>query len=149
MSGAEHSSASRRYRRKAHETYWIRYIVVDGFHAALHEIGFVPEACAAGVTQEFFPPFAMRGGASPSKKRLRIAPILAHACVHGKQGEEKVLVEQEAIRCGGDRAGDFGAETEERLETRQPIDAHAEVDDDEVGVLRKIDGLTIDLGGHK
>src|ERR1700761_8411471 len=119
MGSAEHSSSSRYYRCKGHETYGLSYIVVDSFHPALHEISFMPEACATGVTQKFFPPFAMRGGTSPGKKRLRVAPVLTHACVHGKEREEKIFVEQQTIRRNDDGVRDLGAKAEERLETSQ------------------------------
>src|ERR1700733_573511 len=149
MGCAKHGAASGCDGSEAHESDGLRHIVVDGFHAALHEIGLVPEAGAAGVAQEILPPFTMGLGARPGKKCFRIAPVLAHAGMHGKERENKVLVQQQAIRRGVDRVGDLRPEAEECLQTGEAIDAHTEIDDDEVGILRQIHGLTIDLHGHK
>jgi len=46
-------------------------------------------------------------------------------------------VQEESVRCGGDGVGDPWSESEERLQAGQAIDAHAEVDDDEIGILRE------------
>jgi len=48
--------------------------------------------------------------------------------VHRKEREEEIFVQQEPVGCGGDGAGDFGAETGECLHAGQAIDPHTEID---------------------
>ena len=57
-------------------------------------------------------------------------------------------MEEEAVGFGGDRGVDLGAEAEDGFEAGEGVDAHAEIDDDEVGVGGEVDGLAGDWGGH-
>src|SRR5262245_15650880 len=87
--GAEHGAAGGDKRSKRCEAERLGQVVVDGFHVAVAVVGFVPEASAAGVFQEILPPLAVRIGASPLHKGVGVAPVLAHAQMHGKKREKQ------------------------------------------------------------
>src|SRR5439155_17379609 len=113
------------------------------------EIRFVPEAGAAGVFEEVLPPNAMRFGAGPLHEGVEIAPVLAHAEMHGKKRVKEIFVAQEAFGFGGGGLGDLRAEAEKSLDAGNAVDAHAEVDDYEVGIGGEVYGATVYFGWHE
>ena len=145
MRGGEHRAARRNNRGEAHESDWLLYVVVDGFHAAGQQVSFMPEAGAAGILEERFPPVTMRLRARPGQKRFHIAPVLANADVRGKHGEKKEFVHKKAIRVVGGRFRDLRAEAEEGFQPGEPVHAHPKINDDEIGIARKVDGAAIRL----
>jgi len=146
---AEHGAAGGNERSEGAEAQRLRDVVVDGFHAAVAVIGFVPEASAAGILQEFLPPFAVRVGARPFHEGVNVAPVLAHADVHGKEGIEQVLVAEEAVGPGRGGVRDLRAEADESFDPVQAIDTHAEINDNEVGVSGEIDRSAVNFRGHR
>ena len=148
MSGGEHAASGGDDGGKAHEADFGSDVVVDGFHAATHGVGFVPESGASGVAEEVLPPLAVRIGASPGEERVHIAPVLADSGMRGEERKDEVLVSEEAFGLIGGGFGDFGAESDEGFEAGEAVDAHAEVDHDQVGVLGEVDGEAVDAGGH-
>ena len=148
MGGGEHGSAGGDYWGEGHEADFWGDVVVDGFHASAHGVGFVPEAGASCVAEEVPPPEAVWVGAGPFEERIHVAPVLAHAGVHGEKGEYEIFVAEEAVGLGGDGAGDFGAESNEGFEAGDAVDAHTEVDDDQVGILGEVDGVAVDGCGQ-
>jgi trehalose utilization protein len=53
MSSAKHRAASRLEWREAHEPDRLWHVVINRFHSTLHQVGFVSEASAPGVSEEF------------------------------------------------------------------------------------------------
>jgi len=136
----EHGAACLYDWREGGEADGCGQIVIDGFHAAMAKIGFVPEAGASGIAQEILPPLAVRVGAGPFNQGIGIAPVLAHADVHREKREEEIFVAQEAFGFFGGRLADLRGNAEQHFESGQTIDAHSKIDDDEVGIGRQIDG---------
>ena len=101
----------------------------------------MPEPGAAAVPQELLPPDAVWFGARPGLERRKIAPVLPHAEV--PQGEQDVLMKEQAVRACLDGRRDPRAESHHRLEPGKGIDAHPQVDHDQVRILRKVYGLTV------
>src|SRR5581483_3171452 len=91
----------------------------------------------------------MRLRAGPPQERIHVAPVLAHAGVHGKEREDKVLVAEQAIGPVFNGFRDPRAESDEGLQASDSIDPHAEVDHDEVRILAEVDGATVDGCGHR
>src|SRR5687767_702640 len=104
-------------RSKAKKTSVPDHIVVNGFHVSTHEIRFVPEARAAGVSQEPLPPHTVRFRPSPRFKGFEIPPILAHPGVRRKQREQKVFVQKQPVWLR------FNGARNLRTEARQSLDA--------------------------
>src|SRR5260221_581253 len=147
VGGGEHGTAGGYGWREGGEADGHGQVVIDGFHAALVEVGFVPEAGTSRIAQEIFPPLAVGVGAGPFDERIGIAPVLAHADVYGKKGEEEKLVAQQAFGFGVSRLADLRAHAEEDFDSCQVIDAHSKVDDHKIGVGREIDGAAGDFYG--
>jgi len=57
-------------------------------------------------------------------------------------------IEEDVAHLRVDRARFIWAEAGECLHAGEAIDAHTEIDDDEIGVWREVDGLAVDLHGH-
>src|SRR5579862_1486846 len=79
--GGEHGAAGGDYGGEGGEADGDAHVIIDGLDATLAEIGFVPEAGAAGIAQEVFPPLAVGVGAGPGHQGIEIAPVLADADV--------------------------------------------------------------------
>src|SRR5579872_198617 len=145
---AEHWASCSHHRRKAHESDPRSNVVIDGLHSSAMEVGFVPEACASRILQELLPPLPMGIGTRPLHQRIQIAPVLAHAGMHGEQRKKKILVAQEAIglRLYGGRY--LRPESKQGLDSVESIHSHSKVNHDQVGIFREIDGLTFHSRRH-
>lgn len=106
-------------------------VVVDGLEAALAEVGLVPERRALGVGAEILPPGLMRQRARPAQHGVHVPPVLPHSHVQREQPEE------EAVVTGRPR----GFASTEAWICAQRARAHAERDDDEVGMRGQIRGF--------
>jgi hypothetical protein len=94
----EHRPAARDVLGEGLETYRLRQVVVDGFDAALHEVGFVPETSALRALEIIFPPFTVGLGARPPFHRLEVSPIPAHSDVHREQAINDVVLEMKQYK---------------------------------------------------
>src|ERR1700730_3573345 len=129
-------------RGKLHETDRSRDIDVDSFHSAFHQVVLVPEPSAARVAQKRAPPLRVWFGARPCFKAIEIAPILAHTGVRRKKREKEEFVKQQSVWLRGHRVINLRSETKQRLKAGQYVYPHSQINDDQVRVLRKIDGLS-------
>src|SRR4051812_31619279 len=148
-SSREHRAARGRRRGEREKSSRLDHIVVDGFHAAAHEVRFVPEAGPARVSEKLAPPFAMRVGPRPSLQRIEVAPVLAHAGVRWKHRKQKILVKQQAIRPCLDGIRNPGTKAEYSFQPVHAVDAHPEIDDDEIRIPREIYRASIDPTRHE
>ena len=98
----EHATSSRVDGSKPQKPDVLDHVVVDRFHASVHEVGFVPEARSARVPEELPPPCAVRFRARPGFERIEVTPLLGasrHAAAGAKQ---QGLVQQQPIGPGVD-----------------------------------------------
>ena len=107
LQGAESGAAGVDIGGETEEADGFGDIVVNGFHAAAHAVGLVPESGAAGVFHELGPPGAMRFGAGEGEEAWHVTPILAHADHGREEGVEDALVEEQAVGLGGDAGFDL------------------------------------------
>src|SRR3954452_19340863 len=98
---------------------------------------------APGVAHELLPPLAVRLGAGPALEALEVAPVLTRAGVRRKQRPGEILVEQQPVRLGLPRLLDLRAQAEEPQHAAGAPDAHAEVDDDKVGIGAQVHALAV------
>ena len=96
-------------RRETGHSHWRFHVHVHRLHPAAPQVGFMPEPGAAAVPQELLPPDAVWFGARPGLERRKIAPVLPHAEV--PQGEQDVLMKEQAVRACLDRRCDPRAES--------------------------------------
>jgi hypothetical protein len=146
---AEHWSTSGHHWGEIHESDFRHDIVVNGFHATTAQISFVPKARSTGILQELLPPFPVRSRARPPQQRLLIAPVLAHADVHREKRKDEIFVRQQSIRMGVDGGGNLRSESQEGSDSSNTVYAHAQVNDDEVWIARKINRSSLDASRHK
>jgi hypothetical protein len=104
-------------------------IDIHRFKAAADGIEFVPEAGPACIPQKSLPPTPMRFCARPAFKRLKVAPLLAHAKVGREERVNEIFVEKQTIGFGGNGILDLWSEAKKCFNAREHIHAHAEIDD--------------------
>src|SRR5262245_51890188 len=91
----------------------------------------------------------MRWRPSPCLHGLEVAPIPAHPHVEREKAVDDVLVAvKQAIRPGFTRCHDLRPKSNDRLESPECIDPHAEVDDNEIGIGTEVDCLAQDFVTH-
>src|SRR5215471_5930679 len=129
--GGEHGPVCGNYGRKPLKAEWRKFgVVINGFHATAHEVGFVPEASPAGIAKEVLPPATVRFRASPTLHRLEIFPIPAHSHMKWEQSiNDAIVAMQESFGARLASFRDLRAETEETFDARELAYAQAEVND--------------------
>src|SRR5690242_13757529 len=69
--------------------------------------------------------------------------------MHGKERIEKHFMAKKAIGLCNGGTGNLRANTEEHFEAGEAVDAHAEIDDYEVGIGGEVYGAAVDSGCHR
>jgi hypothetical protein len=78
-------------------------------------------------------------------ERIEVAPVLPHAAVRRDKGEEHILMKQQAIGFCSYGLLDFLPKPGEYFQTPNGIQTHSQIDHDHIGILRKIDGATVNV----
>ena len=68
--------------------------------------------------------------------------------MHREQGKNEILVAQEPVRLRLYGGRYLRSKSEQGLESSNAIHSHAQVNHDQVGILREINGLTFDPRRH-
>src|SRR6266849_4844348 len=144
----EHPAPCWLHWRKREKPRGLHHIVVDGFHSTAHKVRLVPKSCSTRVAQELAPPLVVRRRSSPALKRVEIAPILPHPCVRRKKRKHQIFMEEKAVRFGFNRSCDLGAESEDCPHTREGVDPHAKIDDDEVWISGQVHCSSVNAASH-
>ena len=113
-------------------------IVIYCFHTAANEIRFVPESRSPGVAQKLLPPQTVRLRSRPTLQIFETPPVLAHSRMHGKNGIDDRLMKQKAFRFSRDRFRYLGTKTNGRFESKEKIDAHPQINHDQIGVPSQV-----------
>src|SRR5580692_5091409 len=146
---SEHWATRGHHGCEIHKSDFWNDIVINSFHAAAEQVSFVPETDSTRILQKLLPPFPVRIRARPTHQGLLIAPVLAYADMHREKGKDKIFVEEQSVGMSGSRGRDLRSESKQRLDSGNAIYAHAEVDDNQVGITRKINRSSLDAGRHK
>src|SRR5262252_3765116 len=104
-----------------------RHVDVDRLYLAAPEVGLVPEASAAPVSQELLPPLPVRQGAGPALEGVEVTPVLTHSRVGREQREQHGLVQQQTVGLRFDRLADLRAERDEGRQALRLVDPHPQV----------------------
>ena len=115
---------------------------VNHLYSAAHPIGFVPDAAIAEVV----PPSRVPRYPGEGLQALEIPPVLPEARVH--EAEPQVLMRQQPVRRVLLDRTQAAADAQQAARTLQRCGATTEIDDDEIRVAGKIDGVARISYGH-
>jgi hypothetical protein len=126
-----------------------RHVDVDRLDLAAAEVGLMPKAGAAPVSQELLPPLLVRQGPGPALEGVEVTPVLTHSRMRRVQREQQVLVQQQTVGLRFDRLADLRAERDEGPHAPRLVDPHPQVDHHEVGVGRQVGRRPVQCARHR